>query len=500
MRDYFKAKTWVITIFMFVVAFGLSLAVVYYELGFRENVKISSAGSSDNVSGWAWNSNIGWISFSCSNNNTCSDNGGYDYGVNIDSDTGDFSGYAWSSNVGWVYFGPDDNLPVYGLIQASDAPGDPKIWAHYDSATGIVTGWAKILSMGNNGWVKLSDSSWASGVSINSTTGDFSGWAWNANDDKSGIGWVSFNCDHRNDGTLPPNNIDTCATLSNYKVTLDTSSLNNPPEVKNLTAPNWANHTPPSVNALGAKLQFDFIDTDSGSSGSAYKIIVNRASDNFEVLNTGECTNVGVPSADCKIGIDCMINGSTGCPNAGDCVCTYNIDESKLAYDTSYKWSVQVWDNNDVYSATTSFDTNISGHILTDNQAYNEVKNPINPNLTFTTYKHKFPQVNATYFPVNPSLGEEVKFTDDSRIYLTSDPDAPVNCTDALCDWSWSATNGATFKDNDTATSTPTIIFNSNGSSTVTLTVTDTDGYSASYQILVSINAQLPKWKEVKPE
>ncbi|MBU1062840.1 hypothetical protein KJ700_01570, partial [Patescibacteria group bacterium] len=38
------------------------------------------------------------------------------------------------------------------------------------------------------------------------------GWAYGSN-----IGWVSFNCDHTKDGTLPPNNINTCGT-SDYSV------------------------------------------------------------------------------------------------------------------------------------------------------------------------------------------------------------------------------------------------------------------------------------------
>ena len=48
-----------------------------------------------NLVGWAWSSNIGWISFSCENRGTC---GTFPYQVKINSFTGDFSGYAWNGS------------------------------------------------------------------------------------------------------------------------------------------------------------------------------------------------------------------------------------------------------------------------------------------------------------------------------------------------------------------------------------------------------------------
>lgn len=46
-----------------------------------------------NLSGWAWNENIGWISFS-----------GANYGVTIDILNGDFGGWAWNDIIGWISF------------------------------------------------------------------------------------------------------------------------------------------------------------------------------------------------------------------------------------------------------------------------------------------------------------------------------------------------------------------------------------------------------------
>ena len=51
------------------------------------------------LKGYGWSSNIGWISFSSTNESTATTT----YGVNVASD-GALSGYAWSDNIGWISF------------------------------------------------------------------------------------------------------------------------------------------------------------------------------------------------------------------------------------------------------------------------------------------------------------------------------------------------------------------------------------------------------------
>ncbi len=123
------------------------------------------AGTANNVSGWAWSSNIGWISFNCTNRGTCAT---VNYGVNIARDPGNpaignFSGYAWSANIGWIHFAP-----------AGPYPAAPHHSARVDLATGIVSGWARALAHdgGWAGWIKLRGTNY--GVSISTTTGEFS--------------------------------------------------------------------------------------------------------------------------------------------------------------------------------------------------------------------------------------------------------------------------------------------------------------------------------------
>ena len=68
------------------------------------------------LSGFAWSEAIGWISFSCKSGGNCSDN---DYGVTIDSVTGDFSGYAWNDVIGWISFNGLINPPGAGSYKVS---------------------------------------------------------------------------------------------------------------------------------------------------------------------------------------------------------------------------------------------------------------------------------------------------------------------------------------------------------------------------------------------
>lgn len=57
------------------------------------------------LSGWAWNDSIGWISFNCSNTNSCVSSS---YQVNINNTSGDFSGWAWNDIIGWISFNCSD--------------------------------------------------------------------------------------------------------------------------------------------------------------------------------------------------------------------------------------------------------------------------------------------------------------------------------------------------------------------------------------------------------
>ena len=131
------------------------------------------------VTGFAWSENIGWIQM--------------DHGVNsvsLDNSIGVLSGYGWSENIGWVKFG--------GLSAFPGAGGNAVV---YFSTDGNVTGWIRACAGtavgdcsnmtsrtdGWDGWINMDVGS-GNGVKVDTSTGDFSGWAWGSDV----VGWINF--------------------------------------------------------------------------------------------------------------------------------------------------------------------------------------------------------------------------------------------------------------------------------------------------------------------
>ncbi|MBI4142849.1 hypothetical protein HY480_03180 [Candidatus Uhrbacteria bacterium] len=158
----------------------------------------ASAATTDNVHGWAWNDSAGWIavdSENCAALNRDQDSDpcaryGRSYGVNI-SETGVLTGYAWTERAGWMCVGATcaettGAVPVGG-------------WrARANAITKEVTGWAKILALGDSGWVSFSCANTetcgtiAYRTDVDPMSGQFSGYAWNGASDGRGFGWMSW--------------------------------------------------------------------------------------------------------------------------------------------------------------------------------------------------------------------------------------------------------------------------------------------------------------------
>lgn len=124
-------------------------------------------------SGYIWSDNIGWISLSCSNTNTC---GTVNYGLTADYNTGLMAGYVWSANVGWISFTAADltGCPS-GACEARVTGGLTGIFPK------TVTGWAKIVAI-DDGWMHLTGTAQDNssyGVSLASNK-YLSGYSWDA--------------------------------------------------------------------------------------------------------------------------------------------------------------------------------------------------------------------------------------------------------------------------------------------------------------------------------
>lgn len=132
----------------------------------------SHAASTDNMSGYAWSSNIGWVSFNCTNDSSC---GTSNYGVNKDA-SGNLTGYAWSSNIGWIKFGGLAGFPGGSGTTAQNA----------QIVSGNLIGWAQALSNGGgwDGWISFT----GTGYGVTQSGATLTGYAWGS----SVIGWLSF--------------------------------------------------------------------------------------------------------------------------------------------------------------------------------------------------------------------------------------------------------------------------------------------------------------------
>ncbi len=214
---------------------GISSASV----GFTVSSPPVPTGDSGNVTGWMWSRNAGWISMNCSNFGTCNLSS---YGVNLEEQdaggdvptTADLTGYAWSDDLGWICFGktcagvnpesvanyaewragkpPEPDARDFCSTHADCSPLEACGGESYCVPRGRIYGWAKVINMGDRGWIALNcdnDVSKTCGTSdhfIVFDQGKFTlaggwpveagadpdnyHWAWSGNDDGTGLGWI----------------------------------------------------------------------------------------------------------------------------------------------------------------------------------------------------------------------------------------------------------------------------------------------------------------------
>jgi hypothetical protein len=338
----------------------------------------AKAGTSDNVSGWAWSENVGWISFNCYNDyngdglleDHCSSS---NYGVRIDPSTKILSGYAWSENIGWITFNESE---------LSGCPSSPcRAWLGSDNK---VYGWARALVYGGgwDGWIRLRDTNYGVWLDTSTSPQEFRGWAWS----DMVIGWISFNCK------------DVSCSTSNYKVFL-TASLNQPPTVSNPSETQnccaWGS-SPQVAPGLAITLHWMYSDPE-GDQRSAFEIWLDDSS-SFSDPKFNKVFNVTSSESSQSY----VLNLSDD--QEGDWL-------NRLAWGTTYYWKVRVKDSAGNWSNWSTVDS-------------------------FTTPSHAYPYVNFTWSPQNPTVNQVVQFTDLSECYNSSDNIVPCSS------WFWTFQNG----------------------------------------------------------
>ena len=370
------------------------------------------AGTDQNVSGWAWSENIGWVSFNSTNcdsdENGITDTGNYpqcpdgavsaDYGVNINPADGSFSGYAWSESIGWIDFAPDGPYPK------------PPNYSAKVNDDGKVSGWARALSYtgGWDGWIKLD------GVSIDIVNRDFSGYAWGSDV----IGWLSF-------------------AGSNYNVAT-TFDFNRAPSAEDLEANQGDYCTPPPHLTLN----WNFIDLD-GDKQYGYQVQIDDDKEMSSPLNDS-CPTAETGTCD----LDPPHDSQSYAPIIS------------LLYDTTYYWRVKVADEHaswSDWSEVVSFATPV-----------HEFPEPDFTTIAQKITKNEFVQFCAVQ---EGGLCEE----DNSVCYDADGSIPPPSCHDKTFVWDFpEGTEFA--EDSAADSENPMVKFTSGGAMDVSLNITDDIG------------------------
>lgn len=237
---------------------------------------VEAAVGANELTGFAWSSNIGWISFNSEDLVGTTT----DFAVSINPTNKKFSGYAWAETIGWINFGPSGPYPESpaheGKLQNNDQ----------------VEGWARAVGNGDgwDGWIKLgdggSDNDWVGNdnaqVWLDTNTCELRGFAWGGDV----VGWIAFNSDD-----LPGSPA--------FAVNLPQDFCVQPPTV-DITA-NGSDG--PLTVAPGETVTIAWTSTDadscsvsptgwSGTSGSQDEVILSS------INYTAECTNAAGSDSD----------------------------------------------------------------------------------------------------------------------------------------------------------------------------------------------------------
>jgi len=422
------------------LTFGILLAGYAAFLVFNQNESFPAgvkAGVADNVSGYAWSENVGWLSFNCTDGGTC---GTVDYGVSVDSSNGNFSGYAWSENIGWIKFDPTTTPPSSPTHAArlDVTSGGTVCGAQYDTC-----GWARACSAVENkttcegpsdpnaggwdGWIKMRGTAPDYVVSWNSGIKEFSGFAWGSDV----VGWLSFNCA----------DLGVCGS-SNYKVIAD---INTPPTASQLSVVQGDYCSIPSHS-----LSWTFSDNEDGSAQTSYE---------FQADNNSDFSSPEV-----------SVSGSSS--TSQTTVVAVNPGANQLAYNTLYNWRVKVFDSEGADSGW------VNGS-------------------TFSTESHLYPDSDFTFTPTSPSQGEEITFTQNATCYDITNSITP--CPTSASNYSWDFDYETPPFTEDATGQSATTTYNDTSTHTVALNATDADNNTCRGTNTVSSKSPLPRFKETAP-
>ncbi len=132
---------------------------------------------------------------------------------------------------------------------------------------------------------------------------------------------------------------------------------------------------------------------------------------------------------------------------------------SKLAYDTTYRWRLKVWDNKGNESDW------ISGS-------------------DFSMPLHSYPLIAFSWSPAEPKENDEVTYTDQTQVF--------GGATVSARSWVIEAATP-----NTSVAAQVKAVYETKGTYKTTLTITDSNGYTCSLEKSVKVKSRIPDWEEL---
>jgi len=465
------------------ILFSVATLIVIGLVLFLSQPPETNADSQDNVFGFAcaWapratpleESGLGWISFNSSNCDSSPQNGRSDgipigcplegtvmesYGVNIE-DAGNLTGYAYynmddpntpEKEIGWINFDPS----------LTGRPGPPNRTATVDlvgnvcGGIGYACGWARVIGYDGSweGWIKLrknnSDSGADYGVYVDIISGDFHGWAWGSDV----MGWISFNCDNPEGGSV--------CSASDYKVQTSFPFAETGPTTSDLIVDTN------STSYCGSTIK-------QGRIGVSWLYNGDYPQEEYQI-QVATNQNFGGATLIIDSTISQTINPGSRGSSGFDVVPSRRDGELEFEYNGTYWSRVKVKDDQGTWSANWS-----------------------NPAITFSTPEHAYPSPDFDWTPKKSIIDEPVIIINNSKCF-------DINNNETSCSgWNWTIPSDASFVATSTAADfQPDIEFSSVGNNSVTLRVLDAslgaNGYCDITQV-VEIRLSPIDWEEILP-
>ncbi len=184
--------------FLIIVLFIATSIIGSFGASYVNHTTEHAQASSQNMKGYLWSRNIGWISLSCQNIGPCTSTNSYQ--VTVDS-AKKLHGRAWSNNLGWLNFDagcPPGTPPTpppgtAGVCQAEIINGlTLQGWAQFDSANATWDGWVSFSSandiLPNTPGIQAGNVTYGPIVNNSLSPATLSGNAWGS----TVVGWLNF--------------------------------------------------------------------------------------------------------------------------------------------------------------------------------------------------------------------------------------------------------------------------------------------------------------------